>query len=526
MPNNLPNSTENPLSNNKTKPTSKNAIVLVSAILSVASALGLWWAGQPSDIYYTAAITLFVAILWVTEALPIPATSLLPFALFPLFGVLSHSEAASSLGSHVIILLMAAFMLSKGLERANLHKRFAIYMLRLTGSGSPLKLVLGFMLTTAILSMWISNTATILMMLPMAIAIINAVDNPRFGVALILGFMLTTAILSMWISNTATILMMLPMAIAIINAVDNPRFGVALILGIAYSASLGGVGTPIGTPPNIIFMSVYEETQGVEYSFVEWMKTGVPIVLIGVPIMALWLSRGIEKVGDIKLPVPGEWSIAEKRVLMIFGTVAMAWIFRPIWTAWIGVNTISDSTIAVAGVAAMFFTNSGNDNGQTDAKGNRDKLLNWKTANDIPWGMLLLFAGGICIAKAFTASGLSVLMGSWLTGLSTLPVILLVLGICLFVTFLTEITSNTATSTLLMPILAAAGVAVGVDPKLLMIPAAISASCAFMLPVATAPNAIAYSTDKFDIKTMAREGIMLNVLVAMVVTGVCYITLT
>lgn len=482
MPDNLPNPTETPLSDNKTKPTSKNAIILVSAILSVASALGLWWAGQPSDIYFTAAITLFVAILWVTEALPIPATSLLPFALFPLFGVLSHSEAASSLGSHVIILLMAAFMLSKGLERANLHKRFAIYMLRLTGSGSPLKLVLGFMLTTAILSMWISNTATILMMLPMAIAIINAVDNPRFGVA--------------------------------------------LILGIAYSASLGGVGTPIGTPPNIIFMSVYEETQGVEYSFVEWMKTGVPIVLIGVPIMALWLSRGIEKVGDIKLPVPGQWSIAEKRVLMIFGTVALAWIFRPIWTAWIGVATISDSTIAVAGVAAMFLTNSGNDNGQMDAKGNRDKLLNWKTANDIPWGMLLLFAGGICIAKAFTASGLSVLMGSWLTGLSTLPVILLVLGICLFVTFLTEITSNTATSTLLMPILAAAGVAVGVDPKLLMIPAAISASCAFMLPVATAPNAIAYSTDKFDIKTMAREGIMLNVLVAMVVTGVCYFTLT
>lgn len=482
MPDNLPNPTETPLSDNKTKPTSKNAIILVSAILSVASALGLWWAGQPSDIYFTAAITLFVAILWVTEALPIPATSLLPFALFPLFGVLSHSEAASSLGSHVIILLMAAFMLSKGLERANLHKRFAIYMLRLTGSGSPLKLVLGFMLTTAILSMWISNTATILMMLPMAIAIINAVDNPRFGVA--------------------------------------------LILGIAYSASLGGVGTPIGTPPNIIFMSVYEETQGVEYSFVEWMKTGVPIVLIGVPIMALWLSRGIEKVGDIKLPVPGQWSIAEKRVLMIFGTVALAWIFRPIWTAWIGVATISDSTIAVVGVAAMFLTNSGNDNGQMDAKGNRDKLLNWKTANDIPWGMLLLFAGGICIAKAFTASGLSVLMGSWLTGLSTLPVILLVLGICLFVTFLTEITSNTATSTLLMPILAAAGMAVGVDPKLLMIPAAISASCAFMLPVATAPNAIAYSTDKFDIKTMAREGIMLNVLVAMVVTGVCYFTLT
>ena len=288
------------------------------------------------------------------------------------------------------------------------------------------------------------------------------------------------------------------------------------------------IGTPkitIGTPPNIIFMSVYEETLGIEYSFIDWMKTGVPIVILGVPIMALWLARGIKEVGNINLPVPGTWTKAEKRVLAIFGTVALAWIFRPFWTAWIGVSTISDSTIAVAGVAAMFLTNSGNDNGEVDDKGNNDKLLDWKTANDIPWGMLLLFAGGICIAKAFMSSGLSVLMGSWLTGLSTLPVLLLVLAICLFVTFLTEITSNTATSTLLMPILAAAGMAVGVDPKLLMIPAAISASCAFMLPVATAPNAIAYSTEKFDIKTMAREGVVLNVLVALVVTGVCYVTL-
>jgi sodium-dependent dicarboxylate transporter 2/3/5 len=465
----------------QTTSTSKNLIIGIAFLFACASGLALWFVGQPSEIIFTAAITLFVAILWVTEALPIPATSLLPFALFPLFGVLSHSEAASALGSHVIILLMAAFMLSKALERANLHKRFAIYMLRLTGSGSPIKLILGFMLTTAVLSMWISNTATILMMLPMAIAIINAVDNPRFGVA--------------------------------------------LILGIAYAASVGGVGTPIGTPPNIIFMSVYEETQGIEYSFLDWMKTGIPIVILAVPIMALWLARGISVVGNIDLPVPGTWSRAEKRVLAIFGTVAMAWIFRPFWTAWLGVTTISDSTIAVAGVAAMFLTNSGNDDGKPDTKGNRDKLLNWKTANDIPWGMLLLFAGGICIAKAFTASGLSVLMGTWLTGLSTLPVILLILGICLFVTFLTEITSNTATSTLLMPILAAAGIAVGVDPKLLMIPAAISASCAFMLPVATAPNAIAYSTEKFDIKTMAREGIVLNVIVAIVVTGVCYVTL-
>ncbi|AIF99318.1 MAG: sodium:dicarboxylate symporter [Alteromonas sp.] len=461
--------------------TKKNTIIFFAFLSSLVLGGVLYVMNQPKDIIFTAAITLFVAVLWVTEALPIPATSVIPFAAFPLFGVISHTEAASSLGSHVIMLLMAAFMLSKALEKANLHKRFAIYMLRVTGSGSPLKVILGFMMTTAVLSMWISNTATILMMLPMAIAIINALDNPRFGVA--------------------------------------------LILGIAYAASLGGVGTPIGTPPNIIFMSVYEETQGVEYSFIEWMKTGIPIVIVAIPVMALWLARGIKTVGNIDLPEPGHWTKAEKRVLAIFGTVALAWIFRPFWTAWLGITTISDSTIAVAGVVAMFLVNSGNDNGEVDAKGNNEKLLDWKTANDIPWGMLLLFAGGICIAKAFMASGLSVVMGTWLTGLSTLPVLLLMLCICLFVTFLTEITSNTATSTLLMPILAAAGLAVGVDPKLLMIPAAISASCAFMLPVATAPNAIAYSTEKFDIKTMAREGIVLNVLVAVVVTIVCYVTL-
>ena len=461
--------------------TKKNTIIFFAFLSSLVLGGVLYVMNQPKDIIFTAAITLFVAVLWVTEALPIPATSVIPFAAFPLFGVISHTEAASSLGSHVIMLLMAAFMLSKALEKANLHKRFAIYMLRVTGSGSPLKVILGFMMTTAMLSMWISNTATILMMLPMAIAIINALDNPRFGVA--------------------------------------------LILGIAYAASLGGVGTPIGTPPNIIFMSVYEETQGVEYSFIEWMKTGIPIVIVAIPVMALWLARGIKTVGNIDLPEPGHWTKAEKRVLAIFGTVALAWIFRPFWTAWLGITTISDSTIAVAGVVAMFLVNSGNDNGEVDAKGNNEKLLDWKTANDIPWGMLLLFAGGICIAKAFMASGLSVVMGTWLTGLSTLPVLLLMLCICLFVTFLTEITSNTATSTLLMPILAAAGLAVGVDPKLLMIPAAISASCAFMLPVATAPNAIAYSTEKFDIKTMAREGIVLNVLVAVVVTIVCYVTL-
>lgn len=454
--------------------------LLIGALLSSVLLGGaLTLAGQPQAIILTAAITLFTAVLWVTEALPIPVTSLIPFFAFPLAGVITHKEAASALGSHVILLLMGAFMLSKALEKSGVHVRLAAQMMKLTGTASAARLVLAFMLTAAVLSMWISNTATTLMLLPIALAILQHMQQPRLATA--------------------------------------------LLLGIAYAASVGGVGTPIGTPPNIIFMSVYTETQGVEISFLEWMKTGVPIVVLAIPVMAMWLTRSLGTLPPSQLPQAGAWQPAEKRVLIVFALVAFAWVFRPLWSKWLDLTTVGDSTIALAGVVLMFLVPSGEKN----AKGAVDwdkRLLDWQSAARIPWGMLLLFAGGICLAKAFSASGLSALMGSWLTGLSALPVILLVLAICLFVTFLTEITSNTATATLLMPILASAGAAAGLDPALLMMPAAISASCAFMLPVATAPNAIVYGTDRFSIKTMAREGFVLNILVAFVVAGVVYLT--
>ncbi|GGO74726.1 SLC13 family permease [Bowmanella pacifica] len=451
----------------------KTSLLLSGPILAALLWGILYQQGLPLPIIWTASITLLTAFYWITEALPIPATSLIPFAAFPMTGVLTHQQAASSLGSHVIILLMGAFMLSKALEKSNVHSRFAFYMVKLTGADSARRLVLGFMLTAALLSMWISNTATTLMLLPIALAVIARVQEPRLAAA--------------------------------------------ILLGIAYSASLGGVGTPIGTPPNIIFMSVYSQSQGKEISFLDWMSFGVPIVLIAIPLMALWLTRGLGALNNLQIPAAGRWDSGEKRVLYVFSVVAAAWIFRPYWTEWLGLESVGDSTIALAGVVAMFLTPTGKEAGE--------KLLDWKTANDIPWGMLLLFAGGICVAKAFDASGLSAAMGQWLGGLSELPVLLLILALCLFVTFLTEITSNTATATLLMPILATAGVAAGVDPKLLMIPAAISASCAFMLPVATAPNAIVYSTDKVSIRTMAREGLMLNLLVAVVVSLVIYVAL-
>lgn len=456
--------------------------VAIALMLSATLFAGLYLFNQPIQIASTASITLLIAILWVTEALPIPVTSLIPFCAFPMAGVLTYQQAASSLGSHVILLLMGAFMLSKSLEKSNVHTRLAVYMLKLTGASSARGLVLGFMLTAAVLSMWISNTATTLMLLPIALAIVPHIQCQK------------------------TI--------------------VAMLLGIAYAASLGGVGTPIGTPTNIIFMSVYSESQGVEIDFLEWMKTGIPIVAICIPLMAIWLTRGLGKLENCRLPQVSQWQTAEKRVLIVFAGIAVAWILRPYWTQWFAMPYVGDSTIALAGVVLMFLvpSSTAKERSLSTEVNKNDSLLDWQTASSIPWGMLLLFAGGICIAKAFLASGLSDLMGAWLTGLSVLPVLLLVLAICLFVTFLTEITSNVATATLLMPILLTAAIATDIDPVLLMMPAAISASCAFMLPVATAPNAIVYGTEKFTIKTMAREGLVLNLGVAIVVAVVTVLT--
>jgi len=422
-----------------------------------------------------AAITLLTVIWWVTEAIPIPATSLVPFALLPLFGIVDHKTVASSLGSHVILLLMGAFMLSTALVKSGAHERMAVYMVRLVGVSSGRRLVFGFMLATAILSMWISNTASTLIMLPIALAILSHVDNRKLKVA--------------------------------------------LILGIAYSASVGGIGTPIGTPPNVIFMGIYEETTGSEFGFLAWMKIGVPVVLISIPLMALWLTRAVTLEDKIQLPTLPKWRSEEKRTLIIFALTALAWITRGApfggWSSLFDVSIAGDSTVALAAVVIMFMTPNG--------KGGR--ILDWNTAKEIPWGMLLLFAGGIAIAKGFAASGLSTMLGDWLSSLANLPMIAMVLTICLVVTYVTEITSNTATATLLMPILAIVGTSTGVDPAIFMIPAAMAASCAFMLPVATAPNAIAYGTGEIAIKDMVIEGALLSFLVSCIVAIVTYFLL-
>lgn len=444
----------------------------IAAVISYFLLLNLGLAQKPA---IAAAITLLTVIWWVTEAIPIPATSLVPFVLLPLFGIVDHKIVSSSLGSHVILLLMGAFMLSKAIEKSGTHQRLAVYMVKLVGVSSAKRLVLGFMLASGVLSMWISNTATTLIMLPIALAILAHVNNPK----------LTTA----------------------------------LILGIAYAASVGGIGTPIGTPPNVIFMGIYEEQTGKEFSFLSWMKIGVPIVLVVLPIMALWLTRSVRLNEKIVLPQLGAWRVEESRTLWVFGVTALAWITRkePFggWSELLDIPLAGDSTIALLAVVAMFLIPNG--------KGSR--LLDWESAKEIPWGMLLLFAGGIAIAKGFVASGLSDILGQWLTSLSNLPAFLMILTICLVVTYLTEITSNTATATLLMPILAVAAISSGYDPTVFMIPAAMCASCAFMLPVATAPNAIAYGTGEITIQEMVKEGAILSFLVSTFVALMCYFLL-
>ena len=446
---------------------------MLGPALACLTYLLLQLAGWDHLACYTGAISALCATWWIFEPVPIPATSLIPIALLPLFGVLSPAEVGASYGSPLVLLLMGGFILSTAMERSGAHLRVALFMVNLFGGSSSRRLVMGFMAAAATLSMWISNTATALMLLPVALAVIERSKDPKLAVP--------------------------------------------LLLGIAYAANIGGIGTPIGTPPNLIFREIYQQTTGEEVLFLTWMSWGVPAVLMLTPLAALWATRHLTHQGQVEMPVVGQWQTDEKRVFTVFVLTAVAWMTRgqPFggWSTWLDLKGANDASVALVAVVCMFLIPNG--------KGER--LLDWETAAKIPWGMLILFGGGIAIAKAFVVSGLSAALGNALVGITTWHIIFIIGVICLTITFLTEMTSNTATTALMMPILAAGAVAAGIEPALLMVPAAMSASCAFMLPVATAPNTIVFSTGRFTTMKMVREGLVLNFIGLTVITLICLI---
>ena len=450
------------------------AIALIAAPLA---ALAVYFAataqGAPHAMGIVLAITTLVVCWWILEPIPLAATSFIPIIALPLSGVLDQAAVSQAYGNPVILLLLGGFILSTALAKSGTHRRIALSMVRLFGVGSSHRLVFGFMAASALLSMWISNTATTLMMLPIALAVLERTRDEKLAIP--------------------------------------------LLLGIAYASSIGGIGTPIGTPPNLIFRGVYEELFNAEVGFLKWMSIALPVVLVLVPVAALWLCRNLGKGEGAEIEASGAWRPEEKRLAFVFGVTVLLWVTRtePFggWSALLGLPYTNDAMVALFACVLLFIVPNG--------QGGR--LLDWETAEKIPWGTLILFASGIALAKGFEVSGVSAAMGNALSVLGDVAPYLIVLAICLGVTFLTEATSNTATTTLLMPIMGATAVAVSADPLLFMIPAAMSASCAFMLPVATAPNVIMFSTGRVPIARMVREGVVLNFVGAAVISVVCYL---
>ena len=450
----------------------RRAMLLVGPLVGAGLGGAMLHSGWSSDAAWTAGVAALTALWWVFEPIPIPATSLIPIAVFPLVNVLNADSVGSAYGDELILLLLGGFMLSSAMEKSGAHRRIAIAMVNLMGGGGGRRLVFGFMATSALMSMWISNSATSLMLLPIVMAVVEKTKSPR----------LTTA----------------------------------LLLGVAYSASVGGIGSPVGTPPNLIFMQNYYEATGVEVTFLQWMSWTWPIMLVMIPLMGFWLTRNLPQGESIDLPNVGKWRAEEVRTLLVFAATALLWVTRkdPFggWSALLNLPDANDASVALLAAVAMFLI----------PNGRGSNLLDWQTAKKIPWGVLLLFSSGIVLARAFVSSGLSSAMGEAISGWGHLPPLAIVGITCLSITFLTEVTSNTATANLLMPILAASATSLGVEPKLLMVPATISVSFAFMLPVATTPNAVVYSSQKISVRTMAREGFILNLLGAVVVTCICY----
>lgn len=470
---------------------SKNIGLLLGPLLFVATLLWFHPAGLSTEANAVLACTLWVAIWWITEAIPIAITSLLPIILFPLTGGLDLAETTASFGHKYIFLYIGGFILAIAIERWNLHKRIALSIIKLIGTNVK-SIILGFMVATAFLSMWISNTATSVMILPIGMAIIaQLMDNP------------------------------------VTIEDENKTFGKALMLAIAYSASIGGMATLIGTPPNLVLAGIVQDTYGVEITFSKWFMFGLPISLILLAICWKYLTEVAFKFEQKSFPGGkaeisqqlkslGKISYEEKMVLLVFLATALAWISRSFFLQKF-IPNIDDTIIAVVGGIALFIIPA--------SKEKKRKIINWEEAVKLPWGILLLFGGGLALASGFKTSGLAEWIGGQMTLLEGASLIVLLLALIAAVNFLTEITSNLATTAMLLPILAPLALVIDVHPYILMVGATVAASCAFMLPVATPPNAVVFGSGYLKIPDMVKAGIWMNVISILLLCLIVYFVL-
>lgn len=453
--------------------------------------------GLPPEGNAVLASTAWVAIWWVTEAIPIAATALLPIVLFPLTGAVSIQATSAQYAHRYIFLYIGGFLLAIGIEKWGLHRRIALRIIQCIGTNQS-SIILGFMVATAALSMWISNTATSVMMLPIGMAIITQFRASGSS-----------------------------------DDIESDRFGKALMLAIAYSASIGGIATLIGTPPNLVLAGVVEELYGVELSFARWMMFGLPISVTLLAVCWLYLTRVAFRFRRASFPGGQEeinkqihalrsMSYEEKLLLAVFIGAALAWISRSFLQNQLGLFPRLDDTIIamLAGIGLFLLPSRSNADSPS-----RRALLEWDDTRDLPWGIILLFGGGMALAEGFKSSGLAEWVGNQTALLEGVPLIVLVLVLVAAVNFLTEVTSNLATTSMLLPILASVALSMDVHPFLLMVGATVAASCAFMLPVATPPNAVVFGAGQLRIPDMVRAGFRMNLISILLLTLVVHFAL-
>jgi len=452
--------------------------------------------GMPQPAWMTLAVASLMAIWWATEAIPLAATALVPLVAFPLLGIQPIRPTGASYAHPLIFLFMGGFLVAQAMQRWDLHRRIALSIAVRAGA-RPTRLIAGFMVATAFLSMWVSNTATTVMMLPIAASVVSVV-----------------------ILNSQHA-----------SPESARNFGLATMLAIAYSASIGGIGTLVGTPPNALFAAFFEQEFGFEVSFAGWMVLALPLVVVMLPTVWVLLTKvtyrfdlgttaeeaahGQDEVRK-QLTEMGQMSPAEKRVAAVFAAMACLWVFRPLLDNLPLLEGLSDPGIAIAGALALFLIPAGKRaSAAEDAEasaGDGDRLLDWDHAKRISWDVLILFGGGLALAGAFSSTGLAAVLGEGLGELSWLPLIAFVVAVAAMVIFLTELTSNTATVAALLPVIAAIATATGHPPMILAVAAVFAASCAFMLPVATPPNAIVFASGYVTVPQMMRAGFLLNLI--------------